>query len=219
MPSMSTRVGLCSVNPDSNSTSPNPWSWTRESDILFIDQPVQTGFSYDELTNATIDYSIGGQITPANFDHGIPAVNHTFGVGVFGSQDYNGTVNSTANGARELWEFMQAWLNEFVFFLSGVILALIGWTVSLSINPTGKCTFGRNRFVYSSPLLGLLTSLVRWPIRSLLHDIFPGPEREYRTRTGRQSIICVRNQGRNPGYPQRLQRHIRSGLLLPAVRI
>ncbi|KAE8330581.1 Alpha/Beta hydrolase protein [Aspergillus sergii] len=112
MSSMATEVGPCSVNSDSNSTSPNPWSWTRESDILFIDQPVQTGFSYDVLTNATIDYSTS-TITPTDFDDGVPVANHTFGVGVFGSQDLNGTANSTTNGARVLWDFMQVWINEF----------------------------------------------------------------------------------------------------------
>ncbi|GMG42704.1 unnamed protein product [Aspergillus oryzae var. brunneus] len=71
MSSMATEVGPCSVNSDSNSTSPNPWSWTRESDIFFIDQPVQTGFSYDVLTNATIDYSTS-TITPTDFDDGVP---------------------------------------------------------------------------------------------------------------------------------------------------
>ena len=108
---MATEVGPCSVNSDSNSTSPNPWSWTRESDILFIDQPVQTGFSYDVLTNATIDYSTS-TTTPTDFDDGVPLANHTFGVGVFGSQDLNGTANSTTNGARVLWDFMQVWINE-----------------------------------------------------------------------------------------------------------
>ncbi|KAF7590878.1 hypothetical protein BBP40_002292 [Aspergillus hancockii] len=110
--SMMTETGPCTANPDSNSTSPNPWAWTRESDILFIDQPVQTGFSYDVLTNVTIDYTTT-LVTPVDFQDGIPAVNHTFGVGVLGSQDFNGTVNSTMNGAVALWDFMQVWLNEF----------------------------------------------------------------------------------------------------------
>lgn len=115
---MTTEIGPCSINPDSNSTSANPWSWTNESDILFIDQPIQTGFSYDVLTNSTIDYSTT-EITPADFDKdGFPAVNHTFNIGVFGSQDLNGTVNSTANGARTLWDFMQVWINEYKSLLN-----------------------------------------------------------------------------------------------------
>ncbi|KAE8420383.1 Alpha/Beta hydrolase protein [Aspergillus pseudocaelatus] len=112
MSSMVTEIGPCSVNSNSNSTSPNPWSWTRESDMLFIDQPVQTGFSYDVLTNVTIDYSTS-TITPMDLNQGLPVANHTFGVGVFGSQNVNETVNSTTNGARALWDFMEVWINEF----------------------------------------------------------------------------------------------------------
>ncbi|OKL57635.1 hypothetical protein UA08_07173 [Talaromyces atroroseus] len=110
--SMVIGVGACSVNPDSNSTSPNPWSWTRESNMLFVDQPTFTGYSYDVLTNATVDYSTS-TITPSDFSNGLPEVNNTFAVGVFGSQNLNGTVNSTTTGAEELWDFMQVWLNEF----------------------------------------------------------------------------------------------------------
>ncbi|KAL2831590.1 Alpha/Beta hydrolase protein [Aspergillus pseudoustus] len=109
---MATGTGPCVVNSDSNSTSPNPWSWTAESDVLWIDQPVQTGFSYDKLTPATIDYSTSS-ITPISENQEVPAVNHTFNVGVFGSQDYNGTANSTTNAAVDMWNFLQVWLNEF----------------------------------------------------------------------------------------------------------
>jgi Serine carboxypeptidase len=109
--SMVTEMGDCWIQSDSNSTSPNPWSWTRESDMLFVDQPTLTGYSYDVLTNTTIDYTTS-IITPADFSDGVPEANNTFGVGVFGSQNLNGTVNSTMNGAKEMWDFMQVWLNE-----------------------------------------------------------------------------------------------------------
>ncbi|KAL2826408.1 Alpha/Beta hydrolase protein [Aspergillus cavernicola] len=112
MYSMTIGSGPCTVNADSNSTSPNPWSWTAESDILYIDQPVQTGFSYDVLTPASVDYATG-IITPLDSGEGYPAVNHTFDTGVVGSQELNGTANSTTNGATTMWNFLQVWLNEF----------------------------------------------------------------------------------------------------------
>ncbi|KAJ0417547.1 Alpha/Beta hydrolase protein [Aspergillus carlsbadensis] len=112
MGAMATGTGPCNVNPDSNSTSRNPWSWTAESDILWIDQPVQTGFSYDEATSATIDYS-SSVITPIEEGQDVPGVNATFNVGVFGSQDFNGTANSTSNAAVDMWGFLQVWLDEF----------------------------------------------------------------------------------------------------------
>lgn len=37
--------GPCFVNKDSNSTYLNPWSWNNEVNMLYIDQPVQVGFS------------------------------------------------------------------------------------------------------------------------------------------------------------------------------
>ncbi|KAL3480550.1 Alpha/Beta hydrolase protein [Aspergillus californicus] len=110
--SMMTGSGPCTVNEDSNSTSPNPWSWVAESDILYIDQPVQTGFSYDVRTPATVDYTTS-VITPLGLNDTRPAVNYTFDVGVYGSQDLNGTANSTTNGAAAMWSFLQVWLNEF----------------------------------------------------------------------------------------------------------
>ncbi|KAL2807896.1 Alpha/Beta hydrolase protein [Aspergillus granulosus] len=79
MGGMATGTGPCVVNSDSNSTSPNPWSWTAESDILWIDQPVQTWFSYDELTSTTIDYSTS-LISPIVPGEDVGSVNHTFNV-------------------------------------------------------------------------------------------------------------------------------------------
>ncbi|KAL2851655.1 Alpha/Beta hydrolase protein [Aspergillus pseudodeflectus] len=126
---MATGTGPCNVNPDSNSTSPNPWSWTAESDILWIDQPVQTGFSYDELTPATIDYSTSA-ITLIEDGQDVPAVNATFNVGIFGSQDFNGTANSTTNAAADMWGFLQVWLNEFPEYKSHEKNNIHIWTES-----------------------------------------------------------------------------------------
>ncbi|KAH5604125.1 hypothetical protein HBI26_061140 [Parastagonospora nodorum] len=40
----------------SYSTRPRVWGWDRSSNLLFIDQPTQIGFSYDEFMNKTFDY-------------------------------------------------------------------------------------------------------------------------------------------------------------------
>ncbi|KNG87294.1 hypothetical protein ANOM_004946 [Aspergillus nomiae NRRL 13137] len=39
-------VGPCLINEHGNGTVPNPWSWSRNSSLLFVDQPVDVGFSY-----------------------------------------------------------------------------------------------------------------------------------------------------------------------------
>ncbi|PGH30766.1 carboxypeptidase D [[Emmonsia] crescens] len=106
--------GPCTVNHDSNSTTLNPWSWNRNVNMLYIDQPVQTGFSYDALVNITADF-LSGNITIEDFsnDSDVPVQSSTFWVGTYPSQDPQNTVNNTSNAARSFWHFAQAWFQEF----------------------------------------------------------------------------------------------------------
>ncbi|KAH6847317.1 Alpha/Beta hydrolase protein [Chaetomium sp. MPI-CAGE-AT-0009] len=110
--------GPCFVGPDSKSTYLNPWSWNNEVNMLYIDQPVQTGFSYDVLTNVTIQLNVEDPsqplITPTNFTDGeIPLTNNTFWVGTTGSQKVSQTTNTTERSAHAMWHFLQTWLFEF----------------------------------------------------------------------------------------------------------
>ncbi|OCL10097.1 alpha/beta-hydrolase [Glonium stellatum] len=117
-PGSSSMIGLlqengpCNVNADSNSTTLNPWSWNNEVNMLYIDQPVQVGFSYDILANITSNL-VEGTVRAENFTNGIPAQNETFYIGTFPSQKVNSTANSTTNAARALWHFAQVWFQEF----------------------------------------------------------------------------------------------------------
>ncbi|OAX82780.1 hypothetical protein ACJ72_02868 [Emergomyces africanus] len=104
--------GPCTVNPDSNSTTLNPWSWNRKVNMLYIDQPVQTGFSYDALVNVTTDF-FSGDITIIDASNSVPVQNGTFRVGTYPSQNPHNTVNNTSNAARSFWHFAQAWFQEF----------------------------------------------------------------------------------------------------------
>ena len=77
--------------------------------MLYIDQPVQVGFSYDELVHSTLDL-LTGNISPTNRPI---KTNGTFVPGVFPSQNPGATANTTANAARIMWQFSQIWLQEF----------------------------------------------------------------------------------------------------------
>jgi hypothetical protein len=101
--------GPCYINTDSNSTTLNPWSWNNNVNMLYIDQPVQVGFSYDKLVPSMLDL-LTGSITPNN---GSRLSNTTYLAGTFASQDPSSAANTTGNAARILWQFTQIWLQEF----------------------------------------------------------------------------------------------------------
>ncbi|PQE26946.1 carboxypeptidase S1 protein [Rutstroemia sp. NJR-2017a BVV2] len=104
--------GPCRVNSDSNSTSNNRFSWNEHSDILYIDQPVQTGFSYDfaepGVLNAddTLVLDRDSRETPAGLASGSRR-------GFFSSHNPRNTANSTQVVARSTWFFLQVWMQKF----------------------------------------------------------------------------------------------------------
>ena len=117
-----TENGPCFVCEDSNSTYLNPYSWNNEVNVLYLDQPVQVGYSYDTLHNGTLDFGSNvehfgiGDITISDFSEGVPQQNNTFYVGTFASQNLTFTANSTTHAAMALWHFAQTWFEEFPFY-------------------------------------------------------------------------------------------------------
>ncbi|OGM51080.1 lysosomal protective protein precursor [Aspergillus bombycis] len=109
-------LGPCSVASDSKTTVLNPWSWNNEVNLLFLDQPMQVGFSYDVATNGTLvtDYdAVDSTIVPGDFSTEVPESNFTHRVGTFASQELSQTANSSALAAHALWHFAQTWFFEF----------------------------------------------------------------------------------------------------------
>lgn len=117
--------GPCYVNPDSNSTTLNPWSWNNEGtqnwlhglrpvaltergavNMLYLDQPTQVGLSYDTLTNITTNL-VSGDLEIFNSTEPIPEQNATYLIGTYGSQDSNRTALGSVNAAIAAWHFLQ----------------------------------------------------------------------------------------------------------------
>jgi len=99
------------VTNDSKTTVINPWSWNRDVNMLFLDQPVQVGFSYDELVKGIIDETqMPFAVMPFTPD---AELNSTTLAGTFASQNPASTANTTSTAALAAWQFMQIWLREY----------------------------------------------------------------------------------------------------------
>ena len=108
--------GPCLVMKDSKSTVLNSWSWNDKVNMLYVDQPVQVGFSYNTLVNGTLDeIPTPFLYTPQDFTAtGVPKTNLTFLTGTFASQHVTAVPNTTVAAAPAMWDFMQTWVQEWV---------------------------------------------------------------------------------------------------------
>lgn len=100
--------GPCIVNPDSKTTSLNPNSWTEVSNMIYIDQPVQTGFSTDGQVKTGALNTLTGDVDPPADGTSWLEIN-----GNFSSQDPTHMVNTTLTSARAIYHLMQAFFDEF----------------------------------------------------------------------------------------------------------
>ncbi|KAF1834328.1 alpha/beta-hydrolase [Decorospora gaudefroyi] len=113
-------IGPCKLvqNPDGTyRTEPRLWGWDRSSNILFIDQPTQAGFSYNERVNASIDFSeddpasLASRMQPSPLPADTPA--WRFKNGTFASGLSSNTERLSAIAARSSWHFLQGFLSVF----------------------------------------------------------------------------------------------------------
>lgn len=110
---MDSESGPCYVNLAGNDTIINPWSFNNYVNMLFIDQPVQCGYSYDTLVNGTFNLT-DEVITPLVFNGSVAAdTDATTSWGTWPSQDPAHTTNTTVSSARALWHFGEHWLSSF----------------------------------------------------------------------------------------------------------
>jgi carboxypeptidase D len=113
-------AGPCTILEDANSTANNPYSYNTYVNMLYIDQPVSTGFSYSEKVNSTLDLLFLGLpieqtgVTPFEaYGGAIPPENTTFLYGTLPDQTPQKTANGTVIAAKTLWHFCQAWFSGF----------------------------------------------------------------------------------------------------------
>ncbi|KAI2602719.1 carboxypeptidase S1 [Hypoxylon sp. NC1633] len=105
-----TENGPCRINSDLQPEE-NEWSWNQHYNVLYVDQPVQTGFSYDVVTEALLDLETGNIIPTENNEPAEGDATHI--PGKFGSQNPKFTANTTENAGRQFWNFLQVWTQDF----------------------------------------------------------------------------------------------------------
>lgn len=103
----------CLINPDSNSTTLNKFSWNNNVNMLYIDQPVGTGFTYVTLQNGLFDV-LAQTFEPVLDEDDLPPLNHTTLQATLDVSGLSTAANTTMSAARTTWAFAQVWFNEYV---------------------------------------------------------------------------------------------------------
>ncbi|KAH8900538.1 alpha/beta-hydrolase [Thozetella sp. PMI_491] len=101
----------CNINADSNSTTPNPFSWNNHVNMLYVEQPVGTGFSYQTRVNGTLNL-LTNEFSPLS-STASPKTNETVLAATLDPRDLSTTVNSTLQAGRIMWQFSQIFFQEF----------------------------------------------------------------------------------------------------------
>ncbi|KAM3504355.1 hypothetical protein MY11210_008387 [Beauveria gryllotalpidicola] len=88
----------------------NPHSWSRRSNLLFVDQPTHVGFSYSVPVPGTLDDKTRA-VVPLPDETCPPDDAET--CGTFSLPYANLTSNSTANAAPNMWRTLQGFMGAF----------------------------------------------------------------------------------------------------------
>ena len=102
----------CTIGADGNSSTINPFSWNNHVNMLYIDQPAGTGFSYSTRANGTLNV-VTDEFTP--LEHGKPLrTNATTLAATLDPSNSKTVLNTTNQAARVLWQFSQIFFQECV---------------------------------------------------------------------------------------------------------
>jgi len=107
----------CKVQRDTNNTVLNKFSWNDKVNMLYIDQPVSTGFSYTTLVNGILDLMAPAgseaQFKPIEDPTKFVQTNLTTIGATLSLPDPSAMALTTMQAARTMWHFAQVWFQEF----------------------------------------------------------------------------------------------------------
>ncbi|KAI9890360.1 MAG: hypothetical protein M1814_004270 [Vezdaea aestivalis] len=104
---------------ESLGTKAREWGWDRASNMLFIDQPNQVGFSYDQLAKGTYNL-VTERLQSTVYQNDFPPWTQL--QGQFSSDNPSYTTNTTEVSAFAIWHMLQGFFDAFPKYKSSVHL-------------------------------------------------------------------------------------------------
>jgi hypothetical protein len=102
----------CNIKEDSNSTELNQYSWNNHVNMLYIDQPVGTSFSYSTIQNGTLNVLTPDPPLFTPLQNTTPQTNATLMAAALDPRPLSTTQNTTQQASRTIWQFAQVWFQE-----------------------------------------------------------------------------------------------------------
>ncbi|KIW45607.1 uncharacterized protein PV06_03985 [Exophiala oligosperma] len=103
-------LGPCRVDADGNAVN-NPYSWSEVSNVIFIDEPTQVGFSYSSPVAAYADPVSGDLVQLPN--NTCPEYASDWDCGTYSYFNESLTANSTPAAAPNMWKTLQGFMGAF----------------------------------------------------------------------------------------------------------